>query len=67
MDELTILEHKVAQLILRKKALENENLALSQSLADAKHDHQLLKARMEEAKNRLDKLLDALPQDKLEE
>ena len=67
MDELTILEHKVAQLILRKKALENENLALSQSLADAKHDNQLLKARMEEAKNRLDKLLDALPQDKLEE
>lgn len=62
-NELSALEHKLAQLIQVVGKLRAENHDLRQELAHALSNHRQCNDKIETAKARLEKLLDTLPEE----
>ena len=61
--ELDTLEAKIRQVAELCQALRRDNIALRQPLVTAQQDNKHLAARLNEAKTRLNTLLDSLPED----
>lgn len=61
--ELDTLEAKIRQVAELCQALRRDNIALRQQLVTAQQDNKQLTARLNEAKTRLNTLLDSLPED----
>ncbi|MFP5419385.1 MAG: hypothetical protein ACLGHA_09540 [Gammaproteobacteria bacterium] len=61
--ELDTLEAKIRQVAELCQALRRDNIALRQQLVAAQQDNKQLTARLDEAKARLNTLLDSLPED----
>ena len=61
--ELDTLEAKIRQVAELCQALRRDNHALRQQLVASQQDNKQLNARLDEAKTRLNSLLDSLPED----
>lgn len=61
--EFDTLEHKLAQLVQLSQHLRAENHELRQALAESQSDHRLCSDKVDQAKTRLEKLLEQLPED----
>ncbi len=61
--ELDTLEAKIRQVAELCHALRRENTALRQQLLGAQQDNKQLTTRLDEAKTRLQSLLETLPED----
>lgn len=61
--ELDALEDKVRQVATLCHTLRQENVALRQQLVAAQQDNKQLTARLDAARERLEGLLDRLPED----
>lgn len=62
LNELDILENKVAQVVSLCRALRSENNLLRQQLASAESDKIRLTERMEKARERVEQLAQRLPE-----
>ncbi|MHB1291636.1 MAG: hypothetical protein ACYCY5_05525 [Sulfuricella sp.] len=61
--ELKALEDKIAQLVQLCARLRTENTHLRQQLANAQNENKLMTEKMTGAKDRLEALLDHIPED----
>ncbi len=61
--ELDTLEAKLRQVAELCQSLRRDNVALRQQLVAAQHDNKQLNTRLDAAKERLQALLDTLPED----
>ena len=61
--ELDALEDKIRQVAALCHTLRQENVALRQQLVTAQQDNKQLTARLDAARERLEALLDKLPED----
>ena len=61
--EFESLEHKLAQLVKLYQHLRAENHELRQALAESQSDQRQCSDRIDQAKARLEKLLQQLPED----
>jgi cell division protein ZapB len=61
--EFDSLEHKLAQLVQLSQRLRVENHELRQALAESRNDQRLCSDKIDQAKARLEKLLEQLPED----
>jgi cell division protein ZapB len=59
-DQLT---DRIERLILRHEEVKRTNALLSQQVGQLSHERDQLKARLETARNRIDALLDRLPEE----
>ena len=62
LNELDILENKVAQVVSLCRALRSENNLLRQQLASAESEKIRLTERMEKARERIEQLAQRLPE-----
>lgn len=62
LNELDMLENKVAQVVSLCRALRSENNLLRQQLASAESDKIRLTERMEKARERVEQLAQRLPE-----
>ena len=60
--DLKALEDKVAELVRLYQSVRTENLQLRQEIAQARDESRQLKEQMAKASNRLELLLDKLPE-----
>ena len=63
LNELDMLENKVAQVVSLCRALRSENNRLRQQLASAESEKVRLAERMEQARERVEQLAQRLPED----
>ena len=63
LNELDMLENKVAQVVSLCRALRSENNLLRQQLASAESEKVRLAERMEQARERVEQLAQRLPED----
>jgi len=61
LEELDMLEAKLAQLLDRHQAVREENLRLRQQLAELEQSNTLMSDRLAEARGRLEALYNQLP------
>jgi cell division protein ZapB len=61
--EFESLEHKLAQLVQLYQRLRAENHELRQALAESQSDQRQCSDKVDQAKSRLEKLLDQIPED----
>ena len=61
--ELKALEDKIAQFVQLNQRLRAENLQMRQQLANVQNDNKHLSEKMNAAKNRLEMLLEQIPED----
>lgn len=60
--DLKALEDKISQLVVLTQTVRKDNLELRQSLALAQDEARLLKAQMQQASEKLETLLNQLPE-----
>ena len=60
--DLKALEDKISQLVVLPQSVRKDNLELRQSLALAQDEARLLKAQMQQASEKLETLLNQLPE-----
>lgn len=60
--DLKALEDKISQLVVLTQSVRKDNLELRQSLALAQDEARQLKAQMQQASEKLETLLDQLPE-----
>jgi cell division protein ZapB len=61
--ELKALEDKIAQFVQLNQRLRAENMQLRQQLANVQNENKLMAEKMTGAKDRLEALLDQIPED----
>ena len=67
IDELSMLERKVAEVATLCRALRNENTQLRQKMEIASREYLDVVERMEEARRRIEQLAQRLPESKIVE